>query len=104
MANLTPVAITSDGSQALTLAAATGGGDTVINVTSARQVFLLVNNGGGSPITVTLTSVVACNQGVTHNPTFSVTNGTQKPIPIPGQCINTSGQVAIAYSAVTSVT
>lgn len=107
MANITPVQLKGDGTAAVTFAAATGGGDTVINAvpgSTTSGTVLVVNNGGGAPITVTLAGVTACNFNVVHNPTYTVTNGTVQHIPVPAQCINSSSQVGVTYSAVTSVT
>lgn len=86
-------------------AAAAGGGDTV---TPDEVGFLHVKNGGGSPITVTLT--VAGNsefgQPNADNPVV-VTNGDSKmigPLVTDFTGADTFGVVLIAYSGVTSVT
>jgi len=87
----------------VTPVAAAGGGDTMVGG-SAR--FLYVNNGGGSPITVTLVtpetvegSLAVEDRGV------SVTNGTFRIIPVPSRYNNSStGLASITYSGVTSVT
>lgn len=102
MANITPVQVTSDGTAVLTLAAAAGGGDTIINATTSTV--FVVNNGSGVSITVTLAGVTACNQGVVHNPQYTVAAGKQVPIPIPSQCLSASNTVGVTYSAVTTVT
>jgi len=102
MANITPVQVTADGAAAYTAAAASGGGDTVINATTNTS--LIVVNGGGSSITITFTGVTASNHGVVDNPTRTVAAGKTQIIPIPDYVINSSSQVAVAYSAVTSVT
>lgn len=107
MANITPTQLTSDGTSVLTFAAATGGGDTVINAvpgSTTSGTVLAVNNGGGSSINVTLAGVTACNLGVVHNPIYAVPAGKVAHIPIPPQCINASNQVGVTYSGVTSVT
>ena len=105
MATITPTALTTAGVQP-TFAAATGGGDTVaVGSNVYAKTTLIVRNGGASPITVTLTAVNACNQGSLHNVTVSCPNGQDTDIVLLPQVINlTTGNVAVGYSAVTSVT
>lgn len=92
---------------AFTTASAAGGGDTFVN---NGKTLLYVNNGGGSSINVTLTAQNTVNvdgQGLTvSNLVVAVTNGTAKIIgPFPPQIFNnSSGAVAVTYSAVTTVT
>lgn len=103
MAQLTPTQITSAG-VLLSTASAAGGGDSFSNT---GDQFLYVNNGGGSPITVTITvQNTAYLREVVGNRTVSVSNGTAKLIgPFPPALFNdSSGLVQITYSAVTSVT
>lgn len=68
---------------------------------------LRVTNGGGSPITVTITPPGTTAYDVA-NPTkvITVTNATSKYIPIPALYGNPadSGKVALTWSATTSVT
>ena len=113
MANLTPIQLTSDGTANVTPVAAAGGGDTVINVvaasptaaTSKQGTVLVIVNGGGLPINVTLTEASVCNHNhALTNLVIAVAAGKTQHIPIPGYLINASGQCAVAYSAVTSVT
>lgn len=90
-------------------ASAAGGGDTFVN---DGKTMLHVKNGGGSPITLTITSQIT-SQDVpglgpvdVANETYTVANGAERMIGFfsPSRFNNTSGQVAVGYSAVTSVT
>lgn len=99
MATITPV---SAGSNAIyTYAAATSGGDTLATA-SAQRTVLLVRNAGSS-MTVTLTAVNTCSQGVLHNVVVTCAVGDTE-ISIPANVKNTDGTVAVTYSSVTSVT
>lgn len=106
MATLTPQVINRAGTQ-ITLVAAAGGGDAMA---CGATNFLRVNNGGGSPITVTLaipSGVSGFPNAAYTNTAVSVTNGTEKSIgPIPAQLYAdpVTGLCTITYSAVTSVT
>ena len=105
MAALTTQSVTQAGLQE-SMAAASGGGDTF---TPGDRTWLEVANGGGSPITVTLTTYPTTSPWGTAipNQTVTVTNGTTKKIgPLVGsQYANPSGgQGSIAYSGVTTVT
>ena len=75
-------------------------------VAAEEKMFLVVNNGGGSPITVTIDSQIACDQGFDHDLAVVVTNGTEAWIgPLSKDRYNdSSGNVQVTYSAVTSVT
>lgn len=109
MATITPTSATSDTS--VTPAAASGGGDTLA-MGSAQRCVLHVVNGSGSSITVTLAAVKACNVGAGFLHNVVVTCAANKTTPIgislndnnTAQCIDTSGNVGITYSAVTTVT
>lgn len=102
MATITPTAVTTGG-VAVTFVAASAGGDTV--ATSGKATRLHVINGSGASVTVTFTGVVACSQGATHNTTATVAAGATEYVQIPAQAIDpTTGNVAVGYSAVTSVT
>lgn len=87
----------------ITFTAAAAGGDTMVG---GQAVHLLVNNGGGSPITVTLAtpetvegSLAVANRDVT------VTNGTIREIPVPSRYNDpATGIAAITYTSATSVT
>lgn len=105
-ANLVTNVVTSDFTPAL--AAATVSGDTFLN---DGRTFLVVTNGGGSPITVTVavqrTSIRVPGAGTVTFAAIPVTiaNGVTKWISVPqGPYNNTSGRVVVTYSAVTSVT
>lgn len=103
MATLTPVTSSTAGAT-VTYAAASGGGD-VIATTGFSNVKLLVKNASVSSITVTLTGVRTCSQGSLHDSVYTVAAGVEKAISLPTPCINaTTGHVAVAYSAVTTVT
>jgi hypothetical protein len=106
MATLTTQTITRAGT-VVTFAAATGGGDAMA---CGSGMMLRVNNGGGSPITVTL-AIPSGSSGwpnVAYTSTaISVTNGTIRdigPIAAPIYQDPTTGLCTITYSGVTSVT
>ena len=93
-----------------TYAAAAGGGDTFPNPED-QSTFLVVINGGGGSINVTLTSQIATASvpGVGNvalsDRVVAVANGTTRFIgPLPPRFNNAAGQVAVTYSGVTSVT
>lgn len=106
MANITPVAAATTGATYAAPAAATGGGDTIVLGTVAvGSVIFLVANGDVASKTVTLTGTVTCSQGSTHNQAVVVGAGVTMAILINPACVNaTTGNVAVTYSAVTSVT
>lgn len=94
------------GGAVLTFVAAAGGGDKFAFSSDAE---LHVNNGGGSPINVTIDCPGTCNFGAAnnaaHDAIHSVTNGTVKIIPInDSRFRDANGDVNISYSSVTSVT
>jgi hypothetical protein len=84
-------------------AAAAGGGDEFAN---DGRTFLHVKNGGGSPITVTVTTPKKVKGVDIENPAISVSNGSEKMIgPFDPEIFTaTDGNVDVAYSGVTSVT
>jgi hypothetical protein len=105
-ANLTTQTITSDFT--VSLVAAAGGGDAFLN---DGRTFLVVTNGGGAPITVTVvvqkTSITVPGLGAVTFASIPVTvnNGTTKWIAVPsGPYNNSTGRVSVTYSGVTSVT
>lgn len=102
MATLTVYTKDLDGLIA-TYVSAAGGGDVFPN-DGATQ--LHVKNGSGSPITVTVTAVKACNQGTLHDSVTIITAGDEAFIGVfeKKRFNNTSGQGAITYSGVTSLT
>jgi hypothetical protein len=74
--------------------------------TPGQNTFLVVNNGGGAPITVTL-DVPGTDDFGNNNPDLAVTvaNATQRWIPLRAlKLVQASGLVNITYSSVTSVT
>jgi len=80
--------------------AANAGGDTF---KSEEKTFLVVKNGGGSPITVTIDSKVNCNQGFDHNLEVSVPAAEERWIGI-FERSRFTGTVEVTYSGVTTVT
>lgn len=86
-----------------TLAAAAGGGDDFAN---DGRTWFRCKNDGGSPITLTVNSITACDQGSDHDLVISVTNAQERWVgPFTGSRFNdTNGRVGVTYSAVTSVT
>lgn len=105
MAALTSQAVVETG-LAPTFAAATSGagGDTF---SCDGRTFLVVKNGGGSSINVTLTSTAPARPGLaTTDRVVAVTNGTEKWIAVDpaGFASATDGTAKATYSAVTSVT
>jgi hypothetical protein len=104
MATLASTQIGRAGS-VLTTQAAAGGGDAA---ETGRGQALYVNNGGGSPITVTIAVPASSSSfsGLVYtNNAVSVTNATFKIIPLPNEYRDpTTGLATITYSGVTSVT
>ena len=109
MAAITPVT-PAIGGAVLALAAASGGGDTLANLKG--NVFLVVNNGGVGSINVTLAAVTTARPADGPYPPQTVANnvvavgaGVQKIIgPIPAAFNDGSGNIAVTYSGVSSVT
>jgi hypothetical protein len=92
---------------AVTYAAASAGGDTVAFGTASRPV-ILVKNGGGASVTVTLQGAVPCSQGFSHSIAYTVAAGAEVEILPPATAIDpasaTRGNVYLTYSSATSVT
>ena len=89
-----------------TFTAAAGGGDTA---TPGDKTFLVVKNGGGSPITVTLAAFPDTSPWGTTIPDLAVTvpNAGERWIgPLVGSSFAnpSTGAAGISYSGVTSVT
>lgn len=102
MALLTTQTADPNAPAAVTYSAASAGGDTM-----QPGAALHVKNASGAPITVTITSQVKCNQGVQHDVVVTVPAGSDRligPLPASRFASPTTGLVAIAYSAVASVT
>lgn len=105
MAALTTQNIVAAGT-APTFGAAAGGGDTA-QVGTGQDTFLVVKNGGGSSINVTITAPGTNSYGEPNpDPVVAVANGTEKWIPLRKEydAGDGTGRAAIAYSGVTSVT
>jgi hypothetical protein len=110
MANLAIIDLTQAGALHTTATAA-GGGDTITPVAGDfRQFALFVNNGGGSPITVTIDDPTALSPAAATawNPDQAVVvaNATARWILIDTKrVLNTAtGLISITYSGVTTVT
>ena len=109
MATLTVVTPTVAGVNPSAVSAA-GGGDQAANPNG--RLFLLVTNGGVGSINVTLAAVKTGRPGdgmfppmTLGNQVVAVTNGQSRIIgPIPPAFNDTSNNVQITYSGVTSVT
>lgn len=88
---------------AITFAGASGGGDTV-KIDDDRTE-LLVRNGSGSSINVTLTAVKAMYGKTLANTVVAVAAGAIARIPLISDLYRnpSGGTVAVAYSAVTTV-
>jgi hypothetical protein len=89
------------------------GGTLTFSTPSASDSFLndgrevlVVNNGSGSAITVTISSYTPCNYGYTHDLEVTVTDGETSYIGTfqPGRFNDSSGLVNVTFSATTSVT
>lgn len=90
----------------VTYQAANAGGDTY---KAADNVHLIVRNGGGSSINVTINRYPATDaEGVAETPlVVAVANGTERWIgPLPGSRFTNpaNGNIEVAYSGVTTVT
>lgn len=101
MATLTSQDITRTGLD-IAGVAASGGGDQWTNYGSQA---LVVRNGGGSSITVTLQIQATVDGQTVNNPTVTVPAGVTKVIgPFPLNVYNDGASVAkVTYSSVTSV-
>ena len=93
----------------MTFDACTGGGDVVTNVDGKTE--LLIVNGSGGALTVTVAAVVTIvnttqgNYEMTSKAKSVGAGATVQMGPFePGLFNNSSGQLAIAYSGVTSLT
>lgn len=105
MALMTAVRPTAGGT--VIAGAAVSSSDTIsANDLGARGAYLVVTNGGGSPITVTVSDASLTPAGNTATTTaVSVTNGTSKVFYISPAAVNLSTNVVtVAYSGTTTVT
>ncbi|MER7131256.1 hypothetical protein [Streptosporangium saharense] len=89
------------GGSASTLVAASGGGDTA---TPGDGVFLEVNNGAGSSVTVTLATPGTVDGLAIADRAISIPAGERWKVPISRLYAGADGQASITYSAVTDVT
>lgn len=102
MALLTVQQITAAGVVPQTPVAAAPGGDTFSNNGRTK---LIIANGGGSGITVTISAQIACDMGTLHDITNSIAAGATEIMgPFSTRYNDSSGLVHVGYSAVTSVT
>lgn len=92
---------TTSGGQ-VSYSSANAGGDTVAFGTAQKRT-IVVRNGAGASITATLTGVQACNQGFTHNVTYTCAAGADTEITPPANTVDASGNVAIGYSSATTI-
>lgn len=106
MATITP----QSSSGTITYTAASAGGDTVALGSATNAPRILVRNGGGSSINVTLTAVNPCSAGVLHNQVVACPVGDTAIVPnafvidTGNPTAANKGNVAVTYSATTSVT
>src|SRR5687768_14464968 len=102
MANLNVQRVTAVGGTAITFVAASAGGD---RVPAGSNMFLLVRNGGGSTITVTLdVPGTTFNAAATPDTAITVAAAAETMIPVSEHYRSTDGRAGVTYSGVTSVT
>lgn len=89
------------GGSASTLVAASGGGDTCA---AGDGVFLEVNNGGGSSVTVTLVTPGTVEGLAVADRPVTIPAGERWKIPVGRIYAKSDGQADITYSGVTSLT
>jgi hypothetical protein len=107
---VTPQTLTYGSAAALTLAAADAAGNTFKQTRNGLLVF--VRNGGGSSITVTIAPVATAKPADSELPAITVPSITLAVAaaatavlgPFPTSHVDTSGDVNVTYSGVTSVT
>lgn len=80
--------------------AANAGGDTVVN---NGETVLIIANGSGAPITVTVDSPEVCSQGGTHDQDI-VVPATDSVVAGPFPQKRFSGTLTLTYSGVTTLT
>jgi hypothetical protein len=91
---------TSMAGLAVALVAASAGGDTFPNDGHTK---LIINNASGAPITVTVNSRQACDQGFDHDEVNTVAAGAREEMG-PFDPRRFGGTVSVTYSAAASVT
>lgn len=90
----------------LTMAAATAGATGAASAddfANDGRTFLLVNNGSGGPVVVTINSATACDQGFDHDVTVTINAGAEKMIG-PFTVARFGPSTTFWYDSVTSVT
>lgn len=105
MANLTKQAIAENDGTAATYAAATSGGDSIVDFDVRDE--LVVKNGGGAPIDVTIASHEDCDQGEDHDIVKAVAAGAETHFrlrPTRRWQNPSTKKLDITYSGVSSVT
>lgn len=102
MAVLSPQTVSNNGLNP-TFAAASAGGD---KIAADSRTFLVVKNGGGSSITVTVVTPATVSGLAVADLAVTVPNAGERWIGpfAPGAFADANGQASITYSAVTSVT
>lgn len=104
MATLTVQNIALTTSLSPTFDAADVAGD---EFTNNGRTFIYIKNGGASPITATVDSLVNCNQGFDHDIAITVPAGgevLQGPFNPSRFNDGSTGRVSVTYSDITSVT
>ena len=112
MAAITPQQISEAGVADLTLTAAAGGGDTFVHYAT---LMLLIVNGSGSPITITVSEQLATNTEPTNTIYGSLTKSDATLVvgagdtgifgPFAAKSFkDSSGNINVSYSGVTSLT
>lgn len=102
MATLVATTLSASGTVEPTPAAAAGGGDQVL---WAQNLRLKIINGSGAPITVTVVSQRACDQGTIHSIANAIAAGaTEFMGPFPDRFADTNGYIQLTYSGVTTLT
>jgi hypothetical protein len=102
VALLAPQKAAPAGSGAIVYAAAAGGGDSFV----AGDNIVLRVKAGATPVTVTVASQRACDQGGTHNGGGVVAANTEQAFgPFPGnRWADTAGLVQVTYNQVVTIT
>lgn len=103
MATLTVSNVSISGLDIVGVAAAAGGDEWA----NTGREYILIKNGGGSPITATLDIKATVDDLAVTDPTVSVAAGATMIVgPFPPGIYNdaTTGRAKVTYSAVTSVT
>lgn len=105
MADIAVQTVTRNTGAAVTYAAASAGGDKIQAFTIDHE--LIVKNGSGAPINVTISSHVNCDQGVDHDAVIAVAAGAElhwQGSPASRWRNTSTNALDIAYSLETSIT